>query len=155
VELIPALRTKFGGENVVATDLFAPKCDIGKGPFEILDVTDPKRYAELITKYKIDWVVHNAALLSGTGEKNFPLAMSVNIRGVETALELARIHNLRLYVTSSIAAFGPDSEPKDKVCTPCGRKQDEFSQCIRRKCTSLLLHPLTHTHTHRCQTSLQ
>jgi len=115
VELVPALRAKFGGENVVASDLFPPKCDIGKGPFEVLDVTNREAYEAIIEKYKIDWVIHNAALLSGTGEKNVPLAMAVNIRGVEIALELARIHGLRIYVTSSIAAFGPDSEPKDMM----------------------------------------
>jgi threonine 3-dehydrogenase len=115
VELVPHLRTLYGVENVVASDILPSAPKEWDGPYEQLDVTKKEDYEHVILKYKITWVVHNAAILSGTGEKpgGFDIAVSVNIRGIEIALGLAKQHNLRIYTTSSIAAFGPDSEPKD------------------------------------------
>eukprot|EP00727_Mastigamoeba_balamuthi_P012873 m51a1_g8208 Threonine dehydrogenase (338) ;pseudo; r:57996-59498 len=116
VELVPYLRQRYGNDNVVASDIQTgqpAEWAQAPGPFERLDVTRPQDYEALVSKYRVDYLVHNAAILSGTGEKNFELAMRVNIRGLETALELARAHRLRIYVTSSIAAFGPESGPKE------------------------------------------
>lgn len=115
VELIPWLRKNFGDDHVVATDLINRPPAEWHGPFEQLDVTNRSAFEAIIEHYKVDWLIHNAALLSGTGEKDqkgFDLTMEVNIHSMETALELAKIHGLLIYTTSSIGAFGPESGPK-------------------------------------------
>ena len=35
--------------------------------------------------------------------------MDINIQGLHNVLELSRIHSLRVFAPSSIAAFGPDT----------------------------------------------
>eukprot|EP01083_Nonionella_stella_P043295 116807_1 len=47
-----------------------------------------------------------AALLSAVGEKDPKLAIKINNLGVENSLEVARLNDLRIYIPSSIAAFG-------------------------------------------------
>jgi threonine 3-dehydrogenase len=49
------------------------------------------------------------ALLSAIGEQNVPLAVRVNIEGVHNVIELAKQYKLRIFVPSTIGAFGPDS----------------------------------------------
>ncbi|MCX6561408.1 MAG: L-threonine 3-dehydrogenase [Candidatus Aminicenantes bacterium] len=116
-ELLKALRRKHGGANVLATDiqpLASPEIR-ESGPFESLDVTQAARLDELIAKYRIDTVYHLAAILSATGEKNPHLAWDVNMNGTYNVLEAARLHGLlRVYIPSSIAAFGPET-PRDRT----------------------------------------
>jgi threonine 3-dehydrogenase len=106
-ELTQRLRSKFGKENVIATDI---RQDAGDdGPFHILNVLDKEGFSSMIKEQEIDWLVHNASVLSATGERNPHLAMEVNIRGFENAIEQARLNNLRILTPSSIAAFGPST----------------------------------------------
>lgn len=115
-ELVANLREKYGIDNVIATDIRQQPNDTqGDGPYEYLNILDNDRFAELIVNYEIDWLVHNASILSATGEKNPKLAMDVNIRGFENAIELAKEYNLRILSPSSIAAFGPTTP---RVNTP-------------------------------------
>jgi nucleoside-diphosphate-sugar epimerase len=53
-ELTMELRNMYGGSNVVAADIAAPKhADLrDSGPFEKIDVLDPKAMGELAAKYK-------------------------------------------------------------------------------------------------------
>ena len=94
--------------------------------------------------HRIDWMVHFSALLSAVGENNVPLAIRVNIEGIQfillthlcgfkhiyflkqitaakiigflfilglhNVMELAKQYKLRLFVPSTIGAFGPESE---------------------------------------------
>jgi threonine 3-dehydrogenase len=64
---------------------------------------------QLVVNNRIDWVVHFSALLSASGEKNVPLAINVNVNGTQNVLELAKQFNLKLFVPSTIGAFGPES----------------------------------------------
>ena len=48
-------------------------------------------------------------MLSAIGEQNVPLAVRVNIEGVHNVIELAKQYKLRIFVPSTIGAFGPDS----------------------------------------------
>jgi threonine 3-dehydrogenase len=64
---------------------------------------------QLVVDHKIDWIVHFSALLSAIGEKNVPLAISVNINGMQNILELAKLYNLKVFIPSTIGAFGPES----------------------------------------------
>ena len=106
-ELTQILRSKYGKENVIASDI-RPNSDTD-GPYHILNVLDKEGFSNLIKEQEIDWLIHNASVLSASGEKNPHLAMDVNIRGFENAVELARLNNLRILTPSSIAAFGPST----------------------------------------------
>ncbi|MFT4164085.1 MAG: NAD-dependent epimerase/dehydratase family protein [Microlunatus sp.] len=56
-------------------------------------------------------VFHLASIVSGQGERDFDLAMQVNLDGARNLLEAARAHSelVRLTTTSSLAVFGPAS----------------------------------------------
>ena len=115
-ELTPALRARYGQENVIATDIAEPcpaLCD--SGPFEFLDVTQKGAIAAVVDRYNIDTIYHMAAILSATGERKPQLAWNVNANGLYKILEVARERKLtRVFYPSSIAAFGPDT-PKDRT----------------------------------------
>eukprot|EP00485_Elphidium_margaritaceum_P006654 CAMPEP_0202690392 /NCGR_PEP_ID=MMETSP1385-20130828/5384_1 /ASSEMBLY_ACC=CAM_ASM_000861 /TAXON_ID=933848 /ORGANISM="Elphidium margaritaceum" /LENGTH=419 /DNA_ID=CAMNT_0049345653 /DNA_START=70 /DNA_END=1329 /DNA_ORIENTATION=- len=117
-ELVPFLRQKYGKDNVIASDVKLPvhgREAAADGPFVFLDVCDYNSIARVCMEFQIDWIFHMAALLSAVGEKDPKLAIKINNLGVENTLEVARMNNLRIYIPSSIAAFG-DSTPN--VLTP-------------------------------------
>ncbi len=116
-ELVPFLREKYGTTNVVASgrrkkDGYENVTE--SGPFELLDITDRERLAEIIDKHKIDTVYHLASLLSATGEEDPQALWAVNTDGLINVLEIARNYSCAIFFPSSIAVFGPDS-PKDKT----------------------------------------
>ncbi len=103
--LTHSLRSIFGEENVIATDIREP--EIKAGPFEFLDILDRNRLAELINKYKVTQIYHLAAILSATGEKRPVFAWKINIDGLFNVLEAARELNIsKIFSPSSIAVFG-------------------------------------------------
>ena len=75
-ELVLAFRNIYGNDNIIASDLSAKiNPDVlESGPFVQLDVLDAKSVSETIDKYKVDGIVHLAAILSAVGEKNPQLA---------------------------------------------------------------------------------
>jgi nucleoside-diphosphate-sugar epimerase len=113
-ELTAALRARYGGENVVATDVAPmPPALTECGPAARLDVTDRDALFALVRKYRVDTIYHLAAILSATGEEKPRLAWAVNIGGLNNVLEVAvEMGVRRIYHPSSIAAFGPET-PKD------------------------------------------
>lgn len=111
-ELVAKLRDIYGEENVLATDI--RKEEHSYGPFEVLDVTDGKRMHELANDFGADTMIHMAALLSATAEKNPQFAWNLNMGGLMNALEVARELNMQFFTPSSIGAFGP-STPKDNT----------------------------------------
>ena len=123
-ELIGALRKKYGGENVVATGRKKPPEILKKdGPYLQLDVLDTNQLHAMLVDHDIDIVIHNASLLSGTGERNPQLAYRTNIEGAYNVLEAVRILNLdQVMIPSSIAAFGPstprNNTPNDVIMRP-------------------------------------
>ncbi|WP_096202965.1 L-threonine 3-dehydrogenase [Bacillus sp. FJAT-45350] len=114
-ELTSKMRNIYGAENVIATDIRNNDSDVvHSGPFEILDVTDGKAMFQVAKKYQVDTVIHLAALLSATAEKNPLLAWNLNMGGLVNALEVARELDCKFFTPSSIGAFGP-STPKDQT----------------------------------------
>jgi threonine 3-dehydrogenase len=79
-------------------------------------VTDAKRYEEIVTEHKVDYIVHLAAILSALGERFPDRATNVNVYGCVNALNIARTHKARIFVPSTIAVFGGNHFPK--VNTP-------------------------------------
>lgn len=114
-ELVLKCREIYGIDNVLATDIREPEADspIKEGPFEILDVTDIERMKEIVSEFKPDAMMHMAALLSATAEKNPQLAWNINMGGLVNALETAREYDLQFFTPSSIGAFGPTTPKKD------------------------------------------
>ncbi|WP_299826315.1 NAD-dependent epimerase/dehydratase family protein [uncultured Pontibacter sp.] len=111
-ELTLELRNMYGGANVVAADIAAPKqTDLrDSGPFEKIDVLNTKQMGELASKYKFKQIYHLAAVLSATGEKNPKFAWQLNMDGLFNVLDLALEQKVeRVYWPSSIAVFGPNT----------------------------------------------
>lgn len=114
-ELIVKLRSIYGADNVLATDI--RKTDspvIESGPFEILDVMDAERMHTLAKDFGADTMMHMAALLSATAEAKPLLAWNLNMGGLVNALETSRDLGLQFFTPSSIGAFGP-STPKQNT----------------------------------------
>lgn len=112
-ELIEKLRSEYGTDNVLATDIRKPEGETS-GPFELLDVTDGKQMSELAKKFGADTIMHMAALLSAKAEENPLFAWNLNMGGLMNALEVARELNMQFFTPSSIGAFGP-STPKQNT----------------------------------------
>ncbi len=124
-ELVPALRKRYGDENVVATGHRTEPSPAlrDSGPFEFIDVAQRQTIEAAVDKYEIDTIYHLAAILSATGEQRPQLAWDVNINGLYNILEVAREREMRrVFCPSSIAAFGPetprDNTPQDTVLRP-------------------------------------
>jgi nucleoside-diphosphate-sugar epimerase len=122
-ELTLKLRDTYGADNVIATDLRKTDSDAAEsGPFELLDVTDMKTMVEIAKKYKVDTIMHLAALLSATAEAKPVFAWNLNMGGLMNALETARELKAQFFTPSSIGAFGPttpkDNTPQDTIMRP-------------------------------------
>ena len=115
-ELVPALRRKYGPENVVASDIRVIRLEkIGDdGPFEVLDCTRLRELLEVVRRYDIDTIFHLAALLSAVAEEKPQVAWDVNMGGLYRVLEVARQTRCAVFFPSSIGAFGPGT-PKQKT----------------------------------------
>ena len=116
-ELVAHLRGIYGTYNVLATDIRKPQegTRVAEGPFELLDVTDGSGFMEVTGKYRPDTIIHLAALLSATAEKDPMLAWNINMGGLLAGLEAAREVGASFFTPSSIGAFGPSTP---KVMTP-------------------------------------
>jgi len=124
-ELTMALRTRYGADNVVATDCRPqPSPNLrDSGPFHTVDVLDIDALDKIIRQYKIDTVFHLAALLSATGEQKPQLCWRVNMDGTFNVLELGVRHQMaRIIIPSSIAVWGKgvplDNTPQETVLKP-------------------------------------
>ncbi len=113
-ELVDALAAKHGADNVIAADI-SPSSLYGAKIYEVVDVLNAERLAEIHDQYEITQVYQLAALLSATGEKAPLKAWTLNMDGLLNILELARVRGeagkpLKVFWPSSIAAFGPNTE---------------------------------------------
>ena len=123
-ELVPALRERYGADQVVASDIrMVPRSELfGEGPFEFLDCTRQKRIQEVVQRYRIGTVYHLAALLSAVAEQKPQVAWEVNMGGLYRVLEVARESRCAVFVPSSIGAFGPGTPrrrtPQDTIQRP-------------------------------------
>ncbi len=123
-ELVPALREKYGSQNVVAGILPGLQAaDRGTGPEEYFDVTDRASLLSVLRKHRIDSVYHLAAILSAVAESKPDLAWNVNIQGLRNVLDASVQAGVsRVFWPSSMAVFGPGSPrksaPQDAPLTP-------------------------------------
>jgi nucleoside-diphosphate-sugar epimerase len=123
-ELVPYLRKIYGENNIIASDIRKTDSNsiLAQGIFEELDIMNTNKYSEIVKKYSIDTIIHLAALLSATGEKNPMLAWNLNMTGLLNSLEICKEFHLQFFTPSSIAAFGPssplDNTPQDTIQRP-------------------------------------
>jgi nucleoside-diphosphate-sugar epimerase len=122
-ELTLKLREIYGADHVIATDIKKNDSEAANsGPFETVDVTDLAKMMETAKKYKVDTVMHLAALLSATAEAKPVFAWKLNMGGLMNALETARELNAQFFTPSSIGAFGPstpkNNTPQDTIMRP-------------------------------------
>jgi nucleoside-diphosphate-sugar epimerase len=115
-ELTEQLRSIYGQDHVIASDVRSSQSELSKGPYEVLDVLNREKIHYVIQKYKVSEVYLLAAMLSATGEK-FPFrAWDLNMNGLFNLLELSKEKHIdKLYWPSSIAVFGPNTP---KINTP-------------------------------------
>lgn len=122
-ELVMKLRDVYGASNVIATDIRETDSEVVTSvPFETLDVTDGQKLHDIAKRNEVDTIIHLAALLSATAEKNPLFAWNLNMGGLVNALEAARELNCKFFTPSSIGAFGPstpkDNTPQDTIQRP-------------------------------------
>ena len=119
-ELIPALRKKYGQDNVIASDLRLPRAT--EGIFEQLDATKVLELVRIVRKHNIDAIYNLAAILSATAEKNPMLGWDVGMNSLLNCLEVAREFKCAVFTPSSIGAFGEgtplDNTPQDTIQRP-------------------------------------
>src|SRR3972149_5908662 len=123
-ELVPALRKRYGTDNVIAAGhKTQPDRELFEGgPFLSLDVMDFVAVEKIVKERRIDAIYHMAAILSASAEKDPQLAWDVNINGLRNILEAAHSFRCSVFFPSSIGAFGPstpaDNTPQDTIQRP-------------------------------------
>jgi nucleoside-diphosphate-sugar epimerase len=123
-ELTQKLRTLYGTENVIASDIRKLNNDVvNNGIFEVINALDYNQIEHLIETYQITDVYLMAALLSATAEKNPAFAWDLNMNSLFHVLNLAKAGKIqKIFWPSSIAVFGPttprDNTPQYTVMEP-------------------------------------
>lgn len=113
-ELTQKLRSIYGTENVIASDIRKMNTDVvNSGPFEVVNALDYNQIQHLVEIHNITDVYLMAALLSATAEKNPAFAWDLNMNSLFHVLNLARAKKIqKVFWPSSIAVFGPTT-PKE------------------------------------------
>jgi nucleoside-diphosphate-sugar epimerase len=108
-ELTTALRKRYGGSVVVASDIRLPDDPefLHAGPFEFVDCLDPHHITRVMQRHDIGTIYHLAAILSAAGEMRPLQAWQINMNGLVNLLEAARQYQTAIFFPSSIGAFGP------------------------------------------------
>jgi nucleoside-diphosphate-sugar epimerase len=122
-ELVPALRDRYGVDQVVASDnREMPTAAPTEGPFERLDCTRIERVLDVVRRHDVGTVYHFAALLSADAEARPDVAWSVNVGSLQAVLDVARQSRAAVFLPSSIGAFGPTTPgvgtPQDTTQRP-------------------------------------
>ena len=114
-ELTQKLRTIYGTDNVIASDIRKLNTDVvNSGPFEVVNALDFNQIEHLIEKHQITDVYLMAALLSATAEKNPAFAWDLNMNSLFHVLNLAKAGKIqKIFWPSSIAVFGPTTPKED------------------------------------------
>ena len=120
-ELTKALRLRYGRNNVLASDIFAP--DRIEEPFGIVDILNKERLAQVVENEGVTQIYHLAAILSARGESEPLRTWDINMQGLFNVLEVARTFHLeKVFFPSSIAVFGKntpaDQTPQHTVAEP-------------------------------------
>lgn len=115
-ELTTYLRKEYGEKNVIASDIRATLHEdlMESGPFIRMDAMDSRQVYQVIQKERVNQVYFLAAILSAVCEKNPVMAWDINMGTMNSVLRVAHELKFRMFVPSSIGAFGKTT-PKDKT----------------------------------------
>jgi len=113
-ELVPALRTRYGADLVIASDIRLPPPGVygDDARFEHVDCTHIREIEHAVRQHEVGTIYHLAALLSAVAEEKPRIAWDVNMGGLYRVLEVARQHRCAVFLPSSIGAFGPSTPPR-------------------------------------------
>lgn len=123
-ELTMRLRSIYGGDNVVGTDIRMPLSEelMQSGPMEVCDACNKSQIEEIVKKYNIDTIFNLVAILSATAEAKPMLGWEIGMGAILNCLEIAREFNCAIFTPSSIGAFGDnsplDGTPQDTIQRP-------------------------------------
>ncbi|KON27649.1 hypothetical protein AC481_04160 [miscellaneous Crenarchaeota group archaeon SMTZ-80] len=112
--LAKALSKK--GEDVIAFDVASLKKHQRISNFDNIkvikgDLASLPEIINIISRYDVEHIFHNGALLSETAEKRHVAAFRVNVEGTFNLLESARIFDIKKFIfTSTLATYGRDFE---------------------------------------------
>jgi nucleoside-diphosphate-sugar epimerase len=111
IELTPALRSRYGEENVIAAGHRRDPDPAFRdsGPYVALDVRDRDSLVALVEAGGIDAMYHLAAILSAAAESRPRPAWDLNMNGLLHVLEVAESHRCAVFFPSSIGTFGPST----------------------------------------------
>ena len=115
-ELTLALRQKYGGSHIIASDIRKGTENLSiSGPFELLDATNYEAIEDLVVHYEVGEIYLMAAMLSATAEKFPSRAWNLNMNSLFNVLNLAKENKIdKVFWPSSIGVFGP-STPKQNT----------------------------------------
>ncbi|CAF3343593.1 unnamed protein product [Rotaria socialis] len=119
IPLAKQLWQRYGVDHVILSDIVRPTDEIyQEGTYRYADVLNFSQIQELLVNERIDWIIHFSALLSMRAEHDVPSAIKLNIEGVHNILELARKYKCKLFIPSTIGAFGLESprSPTPDIC---------------------------------------
>src|SRR5437763_16774803 len=88
-ELTLALRDRYGGDAVVASDVRMPQDPSLRdgGPFEFVDCMDPHHLTRVMQIHRVDTIYHLAALLSAVGEQRPLQAWQLTVSALENVMQ--------------------------------------------------------------------
>ncbi len=121
-ELATALAARYGLGSILATDIRDPAEWAVRSQAARLDCLDLDALRDIVVRFRADAILHLAAVLSASAEANPLAAYKINMNGLVNVLQVAADHGCRVFVPSSIAAFGPgtprDPAPQSTVQRP-------------------------------------
>lgn len=123
-ELTPALRKRYGADNVVAAGhKTKPEAEFrAAGPYVAFDIRDRDALEKIVRQYEVGVIYHLSALLSAVAEEQPELAWEVNTKGLLNVLGAAHRNDCSVFHPSSIGAFGPstpsDPTPQETIQRP-------------------------------------
>lgn len=108
-ELVAQLAARHGPGAVVATDIRRPEEWARDFPAHRVDCLDRAAVEDAVRDSGATTVFHLAAVLSAAAEADPAAAYRTNMDGLLNVLQTATTRGSRVFVPSSIAAFGPGS----------------------------------------------
>lgn len=111
-ELYQGLKRIYPPENILCVDLKNDR-NIPDEYFSQLNVLDSQKFDEMVVNWRPDTILHLATVLSGKGEHNPDLCLTINTKGTQNAFDIATKHKIKLFYASSISTFGRDTPKKN------------------------------------------
>ena len=120
-ELAATLVARYGLGAILATDIRDPAHWASRSQAARLDCLDLDALRDAVVRFRADAILHLAAVLSASAEADPQAAYKINMNGLVNVLQVAAENECRVFVPSSIAAFGPgtpDPAPQSTVQRP-------------------------------------